>query len=119
MKELHLPPNVQKIEFRAIYDTAISFIDVPESVYKSSSIGYIAFSNNKLLETIWLRSENPEQSLFSSTFNSSIFTECPNLKDIYVGWAEEAAINGTVDGNGNIWNWGAPQATVHYNTKFN
>lgn len=119
LKELHLPPNVQKIEFRAVYDTAISFIDVPASVYKSNSIGYVAFADNKLLETVWLRCENPEQSLFSFTENFSIFTECPKLKDIYVGWSKEAGINGTVNAKGDIWNWGAPEATVHYNTNFN
>ena len=39
---------------------------------------------------------------------------CPNLSDIYVGWNGSTEVNGT--GN----KWGAPpDATIHYDTKFN
>ena len=35
------------------------------------------------------------------------FSGCTNLTDIYVPWAEDALANAP---------WGAPNATVHYNT---
>lgn len=45
----------------------------------------------------------------SATIQSSAFTGCTNLTDIYVPWAEGEVANAP---------WGAPNATIHYNTTY-
>ena len=44
-----------------------------------------------------------------TSFNANAFTGCTNLTDIYVPWAEGEVANAP---------WGAPNATIHYNTTY-
>ncbi len=61
-----------------------------------------AFRNCDLLTTVKLGGD-------VTSFGTIAFNECPNLKDIYVTWAEGEVANAP---------WGATTATIHYNTTY-
>lgn len=79
LAEIHLPTKLKRIEPYAFWNTAITTIDIPESV---KDIGLGAFNNCSKLETVYIRSNEVVETAFTQAYQA--FSNCPNLKKIYV-----------------------------------
>ncbi len=79
LAEINLPTSLKKIEPYAFWNTAITTIDIPESV---SEIGLGAFNKCSQLETVYIRHNSVVKTSFTTVYQA--FSNCPNLKTIYV-----------------------------------
>ena len=79
LAEINLPTSLKKIEPYAFWNTAITTIDIPESV---SEIGLGAFNKCSQLETVYIRHNAVVKTSFTTVYQA--FSNCPNLKTIYV-----------------------------------
>ena len=116
--EVHLPRYLTRIEFRALYGIGIEVLDIPATVTEAGSIGYLASNGCPQLQEVNIRTIQPDSRLMDSNMGYQIFTQCPNLNSINVGWISSRTVNG-ITKDGQPWNWGAPNATINYNYKFN
>lgn len=79
LAEINLPTSLKKIEPYAFWNTAITTIDIPESV---SEIGLGAFNKCSQLEKVYIRHDSVVKTTFTTVYQA--FSNCPNLKTIYV-----------------------------------
>ena len=79
LAEIHLPTSLKEIEPYAFWNTAITEIDIPASV---KEIGLGAFNRCSKLEIVYIRSEEVVKTFFTGPYQ--VFSNCPNLKKIYV-----------------------------------
>jgi len=79
LAEIHLPTSLKEIEPYAFWNTAIVEIDIPASVTR---IGLGAFNKCSKLEDVYIRSDQVVNTSFTSVYQA--FSNCPNLKNIYV-----------------------------------
>ena len=79
LESIKLPSSLEKIEPYAFWNTAIKTIDIPENV---KSIGLGAFNKCSQLETVYIRYNGVASTSFTSVYQA--FSNCPNLKTIYV-----------------------------------
>ncbi len=120
IKKIRLPSTVVSIGIAAFQYTNITEIIIPSSVV---SIGWAAFKFCANLKTAKIESNAQiNQQMFkdcisletvtftatSSKIDASTFEGCTSLKDIFVPWSEGAVANAP---------WGAPNATIHYNSE--
>ena len=88
--------RIETAGFRAC--TGLKSIVIPESCYH---LGESCFYCCSALASVTIKGR-------VTRFYPSAFGECPNLKDIYVPWAEGDVLNAP---------WGAINATIHYESE--
>lgn len=79
LAEIHLPTSLKEIEPYAFWNTAITEIDIPASVTR---IGLGAFNRCSKLEDVYIRCDKVVSTSFTTAYQA--FSNCPNLKHIYV-----------------------------------
>lgn len=95
-----LPEGLTTIGSNGFYNCeSIAIEDIPSTV---TSIGGAAFRGCENLYTLAFHSK-------VNSLSNNAFINCTNLTDIYVPWGEGEVANAP---------WGAPNATIHYNTKY-
>lgn len=124
LKEFTIPPLVTQLGSYTFAD-CIS-LETVNGIERMTSIGVYCFDgcpklrgavilNEALLElgtSTFRDCISLEKIIFKgipTTVANNVFSNCINIKDIYVPWSEGAVANAP---------WGAPNATIHYNTTY-
>lgn len=98
LESFYFPQSATEIDAQTFYGcTSLTNIQIPEGLRE---IKWQAFAYCTALETIRIPAS-------VTTIQLQVFAECTALHDIYVGFAE-GAVSGAP--------WGAPNATIHYNS---
>lgn len=98
LESFYFPQSATVIDAQTFYGcTSLTNIQIPEGLRQ---IKWQAFAYCTALETIRIPAS-------VTTIQLQVFAECTALHDIYVGFAE-GAVSGAP--------WGAPNATIHYNS---
>ena len=98
LESFYFPQSATEIDAQTFYGcTSLTNIQIPEGLRE---IKWQAFAYCTALETIRIPAS-------VTTIQLGVFDECTALHDIYVGFAE-GAVSGAP--------WGAPNATIHYNS---
>lgn len=107
LKDISIPAATY-LDTEAFYGcNQLKTINLPnvELIYGGNSITSCCFYNCTALTTVRIG----KKCTMGSATLYQVFTKCTNLTDIYVPWSE-----GEVEGAP----WGAPNATIHYDTPY-
>lgn len=98
LESFSFPQSATEISYQTFWGcSSLTNVSLPEGLRK---IEWQAFAYCTALETICIPAS-------VTTIDRQAFTECTALHDIYVGFAEGAVPEAP---------WGAPNATIHYNS---